>query len=384
MLLGEYSDRPGGGGATLPHVVVLSITRAARATSTRDFVVTVHEEGTAIAWSSVVRIDADDEAFVLDAVRRLHRRSLDESELTATQAKRLAVRLGKTLYQMFVGRAGTVALKRVRPTAVMLAVDETLLSLPWELMPGPDGDWLAEVPVGRIVTTGLIPARGRDPKIEDPVVRILVVANPTGDLDAATAEAEAIAGLEGTHGDVKVKVVVLPTAKATPAALRVALRDDDFDVLHVAGHGAFSSDAPGDSALALAGGRLSADDVARLRWKAPPYIVFNSACESARAVRGRRLVSRGGRANGLAAAFLAAGCEAYIGHFWPVDDWSAATFATTFYEALFRRVNVGGAVLEARQAVLGDFSSRGLLTGPGSVFVGDAGSAERRDLARAA
>ncbi len=122
----------------------------------------------------------------------------------------------------------------------------------------------------------------------------------------------------------------------------------------------------------------------RLAWSAPPYIVFNSACESARAARGRRLVSRAGHTNGLAAAFLAAGAEAYIGHFWPVDDWGAAMFATTFYEALFERVNVGGAVLEARRAVMRDASDHGLLTGTGAVFFGDAGTAERRDLASAA
>jgi len=94
-------------------------------------------------------------------------------------------------------------------------------------------------------------------------------------------------------------------------------------------------------------------------------------------------VTRSGRSNGLAAAFLAAGAEAYIGHFWPVDDWGAATFATTFYETLFRRASVGTAVLEARRSVMGAFFDRGQLTSPGAVFFGDAGTAERRELASA-
>ena len=105
----------------------------------------------------------------------------------------------------------------------MLAIDETLLSLPWELMPGPDGSWIDAVPLGRIVTTGVVPAKGRDPKTEDPIVRMLVVANPTGDLAAADVEAEAIAALDGMHGDVKVEVSTLPTAKATPTGFGNAL-----------------------------------------------------------------------------------------------------------------------------------------------------------------
>ena len=382
MLLGEYSDKPGGGGRAVPHVVVLSITRAAA--SGREFVVTIHEEGTALSWCRRVSLDADTEAFLIGAVRDLHRWSLDKTALTVKRAQRLAGRLGQTLYRRFVGRAGTEVLQRVQPTAVMLAIDETLLSLPWELMPGPDGSWIDAVPLGRIVTTGVVPAKGRDPKVEDPIVRMLVVANPTGDLAAADVEAEAIAALDGMHGDVRVEVSTLPTAKATPTGFRAAVRGEEFDVIHVAGHGAFSPTRPGESALILNGGELRADDVVRLPWAAPPYIVFNSTCESARAARGRRLVSRNGQSNGLAAAFLAAGAEAYIGHFWPVDDWGASTFATTFYKALFDRVNVGTAVLDARHSVMNSFFDEGLLTGPGAVFFGDAGTAERRDIARAA
>ena len=136
-------------------------------------------------------------------MRDLHQWSLDGSRLTESQVTRLATRLGQTLYRSFLGRPGTEVLQRVQPTAVMLAIDETLLSLPWELMPGPDGSWLDEVPVGRIVTTGVVPARGRDPKVEDPLVRILVVANPTGDLEAAEVESDAVVGMAGTHGDVR-------------------------------------------------------------------------------------------------------------------------------------------------------------------------------------
>ena len=55
-------------------------------------------------------------------------------------------------------------------------------------------------------------------------------------------------------------------------ALRAALKGRDFDVIHVAGHGAFSSASPGDSALMLKGGEFRADE-SRLAWAAPPYVM---------------------------------------------------------------------------------------------------------------
>ncbi len=78
-----------------------------------------------------------------------------------------------------------------------------------------------------------------------------------------------------------------------------------------------------------------------LDWKAPPYLVFNSACESGRVAGGARLVSDQGQANGLAAAFLACGAAAYAGYFWPVTDEGSCRFTETFYPALFGLENVG-------------------------------------------
>src|SRR4051812_7879313 len=242
MILGGFSDRPGGGGKALPHVVELSITRAVA--SGREFIVGIHEEGTALSWCRRVGLRADTEAFLIGAVRDLHEWSLRRSGLTVKQAQRLASRLGETLYRTFVGRPGDAVLRLVEPTAVMLLVDETLLSLPWELMPGPERSWRDVVPFGRIVATGIVPVRGRDPKDEDPLVRLLVVANPTGDLDAAETESDAIEGLAGTHGDVKVEGTRLPTPRAAPSGVRAAGQGQDFDGIHGAGHRAVSAGTP--------------------------------------------------------------------------------------------------------------------------------------------
>ena len=120
-----------------------------------------------------------------------------------------------------------------------------------------------------------------------------------------------------------------------------------------------------------------------LPWPAPPGLVFASACESATAARGARLVGRRRNANGLAAAFLSAGVAGYMGYLWPVSDDGARVVAGTFYQALFAEENVGMGVLRARNEAASAGRQATDLTGFSFVLYGDAGG-EQRNLATAA
>ena len=379
MILGAYSERPGGGGEFLPHVVHIGISPM----GTRAFAVTIHEEGTGLSYRQEVTLSGTSEARLLELVADLHRWSVGLG-LTAASARRALEQLGRALHRTFLGRRGGAVLEALRPTAVLLDVDESILGLPWEAMRSPDAELALEVPFGRIVTTTTTPVSRRDPVTDDPVVKILAVVNPTDDLAATTAELGVLTGLAHGGAGVTVKLDVLEGPAASRRGLADAVAGRDHDIVHFAGHARYDAGDPHHSALLLADGPFAAEHVRRLAWAAPPYLVFNSACQSARAVNGRRLVAKGGRANGLAAAFLAAGCEAYVGHFWPIGDRAAADFSGAFYATLFRSVNAGVAVLDARRAVRARYDESADLAAFGAVFFGDAGSeAERRDLAQA-
>jgi hypothetical protein len=136
-------------------------------------------------------------------------------------------------------------------------------------------------------------------------------------------------------------------------------------------------------ALLLNDGPFVDEDVLALRWSAPPFVVFNSSCEGGRAAPGRRIVLGRSRSNGLAAAFLARGVDAYLAHYFLVPDASAAQCAEDFYEGLFAIRNVGQAVQQARRTILDRYVSDGDLTAFGLTFFGDSGTAERADLATA-
>lgn len=385
MIRGRY----GQGREALPRVIHISIARYHRDLpkpgEPLDFLVSIHEEGTGITWQQNVTVDSEAERFFLEATQDLYFWSLNLA-LTPDKARKRAQQMGLRLYETFMGTAGEKYLKAIVPTAVLLDVDETVLNLPWELIGAPgSSDAIAnQVPFGRLVTTRLPPRRARDPQQEDAVVRILAVSNPTADLSSTDSELESLLKLAGNRGEFSVEVSMLTREKATRVSFAKMLSATDYDIVHFAGHASFDPSQPEASALHFADGLISADDVVKLPWRVPPYLVFNNACESGRAAGGKRLVSEANQSNGLAAAFLAAGVDAYAGYFWPVTDTGARLFAEVFYNSLFTRENVGLAFLDARNRAMWELAQEGDLTGCSAILFGDAASKHRRDLAMAA
>lgn len=384
MIFGESGVS---GSHTIPRIVTLGVNRPVKSLPRRGddlpFRITVHEEGAPLTWVTDTSLPADAEAAVLDGTAALARFSQGQ-DLTRRSARRTAVEVGRIMSDLVLGHGVRAALDDLSPSAIHLEIDETVLDLPWELIGADDHELALDVPVGRLVSSRVRPRPRRDPLAEDKVVRILVVENPTGDLAATTAEVDAIQSLAGRHGAATAEITVLENHRATRAGFDHAVRRGAFDMVHFAGHARFDSHRPGASALYFADGEtLRADDVASIPWASPPYVVFNSACESGRGARNRRLVSRTGSAAGLPAAFLAAGIQGYLGHFFAVDDGAASTVARTFYEALFRTENVGRSVTEARRSVRDRFEDRSDLACFGLTYFGDAGGAERADLAEA-
>jgi hypothetical protein len=156
----------------------------------------------------------------------------------------------------------------VRPTAVLLNADVTILNLPWELMGADRSTISQETPFGRLATTGTLPKQGREPLKEDGVVRILAIANPTLDLAAGELESGARRELEGSWDGFRIEVSVLAHDKATRAASFEMMAAGDYDILHFSGHGSFDQAAPETSAIRFADGMLTANEVLDLRWKA--------------------------------------------------------------------------------------------------------------------
>lgn len=250
-----------------------------------------------------------------------------------------------------------------RETPIILVHDEEASRIPWEtLRLGPAGEYAPARGPGlsrQYAAANLSVAKWVEARRRDEKLRVLLVVNPTGDLEGAVEEGERIRALFTERRDIV--LTELREAEATRPRLLDHFRSGEFDVVHYAGHAFFDPDAPAQSGLICAPPSpdnpsvLSGADVAGLGQL--PLLVFFNACESAR-VRG---VARGGTAKShpdrllglvsVAEAFMRGGVANFLGTYWPVGDGPACKFAESFYQGLLAGQPLGPCVTGARRVV---------------------------------
>ena len=99
---------------------------------------------------------------------------------------------------------------------------------------------------------------------ESPALNVLLIVNPTEDLNGAEAEGERVAGLMGTQN---LPLIVHPIRRkeARRSVIIEALSSGLYDVVHYAGHAFFDPSSPERSGIICAGGEvLSGSDCAPL------------------------------------------------------------------------------------------------------------------------
>jgi hypothetical protein len=135
---------------------------------------------------------------------------------------------------------------------------------------------------------------------------------------------------------------------ATFLGVHDALASGKFDVLHFSTHSSHAQGTPSQWKLYLEDHEaLTPEDLvsaaANLGSKRP--LVFLNACQTglnAETITG---------VSGWATQFIRAGCGAFIGAYWNLDDRSANLFQATFYEGFLSGLTFGEAIRHARQCV---------------------------------
>jgi len=178
-------------------------------------------------------------------------------------------------------------------------------------------------------------------------LRMLIVADPQGDLPAAAREGQTIQeDLTGEAERLRVDLRHRVSTSSVQAAL------PQYNVLHYAGHADYDLQEPAQSGWRLADGKLTAQDVLQLGAAATvPALVFCNACQSGQTQAWTLSQEAEQAIYGLANAFLLAGAQHYIGSFWEIPDQPSSTFAIAFYRALAQGIGVGEALRRARQAL---------------------------------
>jgi hypothetical protein len=246
------------------------------------------------------------------------------------------------------------SLRRSPRGHLVVVHDRNCADIPWEAMyfdnwsPALEGGVSRKLQVPGVVTT-----RSNLPR--ETRLRMLVIYNPTEDLDGANDEGDFLTRLfEKNRGD----VTVIARAEATRDKVLEILGNGNYDILHYAGHADFDEQS-GSGGILCSDKMLVASDLDRIS-NVPQLVVLNG-CESGR-LRSQRidrakrapseqLTESLGASTTLAEALLYRGVMNFVGTYWPVNDAAALCFAGVFHNSLLGGDPLGLAIQKARKEI---------------------------------
>ncbi|MET0645730.1 MAG: CHAT domain-containing protein [Pyrinomonadaceae bacterium] len=223
-----------------------------------------------------------------------------------------------------------------------LDIDERLIDLPWEVIHDGTDFLCLRYAVGRRLVSdqSFQPPRRHVQSAQN--TRVLIIADPTGDLPAARQEGREVGVLLRDQCGMQVDEFAAGGMTKKDFLLSV----QDYDIVHFAGHASHHPSSPDESCLVFSDGDIQAFEIERFISNCSPAVVFLNACWSAEELRNPDSYTPMMR--GLGRTFLYAGVTAFVGYLVPVPDESATHFAVTFYGALAQGQTIGESLRRAR------------------------------------
>lgn len=251
---------------------------------------------------------------------------------------------GKQLFDLLFPERIRDRIRHLKVDYLVLKLDPACVHIPWELAHDGNDFLCCRFPVGRVVEDAQPVAKSKRPRPQE-ILSLLVVSDPCANLPTAYKEGKDLYDL--TRKDFRVNMEWL---NGRVSAKEVSVRLARFDAVHYCGHGEHELSSPEESGWLLRDGRLSADSLKIYggQEEALALLVFNNACHG-----GTTLVDDDDTATwsqGLAHAFLRAGCHHYIGAVSELLDSGSNEFARFFYRSLLAGYPVGRALHHARLA----------------------------------
>lgn len=345
---------------TLPPPLMPAVARGGMPSRQPAYLIVRQEEmtdGTVQYLSSLLTAGA--KAAVITDTKKVEKQKLDQ-HLSTIESRQFNLQaldvFGNGLAKLVLADRVISVLPTMKDLHLVIVHDAPSSRIPWETIR--IGDWVPAANGGlsrRYVAENLSVAKWLEQRRKTPILNLLLVVNPTMDLEGAEREGERVRELFKTHPSVKIDELQGPAA--TRPALLAKIKSGNYDVIHYAGHAFFDARNPASSGILCHGRQiLSGADLASIGNL--PSLVFFNACEAGR-VRGSRdnrkkklnVGEQLDRTIGLAEAFLRGGVANYLGTYWPVGDESAKEFAETFYIELLNKKTIGDALLKSRDKV---------------------------------
>lgn len=184
--------------------------------------------------------------------------------------------------------------------------------------------------------------------------RMLILANPTGDLKSSYLE-----GINIRNQLDKVRDKICVDFKSTSVdTLYVKKSLREYDIVHFAGHCECEADQPQETGWLLEDGRFTTRDILTMGADSLlPSLVFSNACQSARINKEGIEEDYQEKTYSLASAFIFSGVRHYIGSIRKIEDPVSFTFAREFYAHLVRGCPVGESIRLSRLRLVKDYGA---------------------------
>lgn len=317
-----------------------------------------HYSRSPVSYSQIERLCQE----VNSVLNKAGRRSLRQPELAESLQKS-----GQLLWDELLSPAVKEKLKPLSNRELLLCLDEELNCIPWELLYDGEEFFCLKFNLGRVVKTQEKDTCRNYRNACGPL-RMLVLANPTNDLNSAYREGLCIKN----QFDHKRNYLNIDFKSSSIDTIYLKKNLCDYDIVHFAGHCEYDASDPQKSGWVLSDARLVAQDILKLgQTLAMPQLVFSNACQCVDMKRGLLTDSLcQQRAHTFASAFLFSGVRHYIGAAWKIEDPPSLVFAREFYAQLVRAKPLGECVRLARLKLLSEYGIASMHWA-GYVFYGD-------------
>ncbi|MCM8762842.1 MAG: tetratricopeptide repeat protein [Candidatus Omnitrophica bacterium] len=254
------------------------------------------------------------------------------------------------LYELLLDKTVKERLKEAAEKNLILSLDESIAYLPWEILYDGNDFLCLKFNLGRNMR---IKDMTLEPRYKIPALplKMLILANPQGDLPSSAREAVEIKNRLDKRRDII--NVDFKINNISGEYVKKNLRD--YDILHYAGHAQYSLDLPQDSGWILEDTRLKARDILKIGESGSmPVLVFANACETA--TQDVIALESESEVYSLVRSFLVTGTRHYIASLCKIPDEAARLFANEFFvNLILDNKTVGEAARVARLALIREF-----------------------------
>ncbi len=296
----------------------------------------------AVSFDDVSRICRE----IIGILNRSHSKTADSPELADNLKK-----CGQLLWEQLLTRSVKNCLKSASTMGLVLSLEEELVSIPWELLYDGNEFLGLKFNVGRLIRSQDEEAQPRYRNIPSRP-KMLILANPTGDLKSAYEEG---INIRNQFDKARDKIAIdFKSENINTLYVRKSLRE--YDIVHFAGHCECDKVSPRETGWLLGDGRFTAGDILSMSQDSFfPSLVFSNACQSAQVNKETVQEDYQEKTYSLASAFLFSGVRHYIGAIQKIEDPMSFVFAREFYTQLLKSISVGESVRLSRLRLIKEY-----------------------------